>query len=115
MKKKPSVRRRPKTAGTPTSQLHSAASWVLTRLPLQEAIPAAAARRRAAAGEAPGAALPEAMTKGDFEVLDVVEATPSAARRGAGDTELPLRATVPADASVLLALWRKPDQDFVGD
>ena len=61
-------------------------------------------RRRAAAGETPGAALPEAMTKGDFAVLDVVAVTAAPARRGAGVNEMPLRATVPADASVLLVV-----------
>lgn len=84
--------------------MQSSPGWVLARLSVQEAIPKAAERRRVATGEAPGAVLPEAMTKGDFEVLDVVEATPSAPRRGSGDVELPLRATVPADASVLLVV-----------
>lgn len=103
MKKKPVVRRRPKTTGTPAAQLQTSAGWTITRLPLREAVPTA--RRRAGMGEAPGAALPEAMMKGDFEVLDVVEVTPAAGRRGgAGETELPLRATVQADASVLLVI-----------
>lgn len=102
MKKKPSARKRPAPAAAPVAQLETSPGWSLTRLPVAEAIPGK--RRRAAAGEASGPALPEAMTQGDFEVLDVVEATPATARRGAGESAVPFRATVPGDASVLLVV-----------
>ena len=104
-----------KQSGSGGSILLRSPGWSLTPLP-----PARIATngRRAARAEPAGlAGLPEPMKKGDFEVLDAVEATPAPTRRGVGVTEMPLWATIPADASVLLVvrqlsgaiLFRRPN------